>query len=888
MLNWIITSSILIITVITLRFCLKGKISLRLQYSLWVLVLIRLLIPFSFGETMISIGNWLDSAKDTKEVQQVIELTQTPLPSMTYNDAYDIVEEQYAQEGIAIDNISMEEFSETIEYEILDTMHGGYTPAEIWKMIWLVGMVLLGLYFVTTNLHFWYKLKKNRVFLGTAGELMTTHSLESNLRKRGNLLPVYQTNIVETPCLYGVMSTSIYVTDEVVGERECLRHVLEHESTHYHHMDYIWSVLRVACVILHWYNPLVWGAALLSQRDAELACDEATIERLGESERAAYGRTLIGLTCEKRTAVLITATTMTGSKKSIKERIDLIVKKPKMAVVTVVALVVLLGIVIGWTFTGAKAEYVRFSEWTEQLEVKDINYLHVAKNYGAFDKLHYYLSEEESKQLCELLQSIPEEDCYRRSQSVSEYESYRLYFQYAGHDILLKCLEDGTILFTGDSEMSNFAPKGKSLIIDYPKLWNYIVDMVDEKGHPETESHNADGTVLIEQVIHETTADLNHDGIDDLIKVMTKAKEGRAWVDLDYNGAFVQVHLADGDGTYRQNSVYKSEVVSSSHGGNGTFALIEKDGEDYLIYSLMYEMQGSAHYTYAIMCLEENEMITVQKDKVNFYCDPYQRAFWKKGPRREDVLPRFKAGMEPWIENGTILVSYDISTPSIVPPYANPVPASAYYDIVWARTEAEEIKEFESGIGTEDWQQELYWASLDYTKDRAWIVEQLESDYSQWFVEYDGSKLQRIDNCDYSPTSSRFGCDVPASCDVIYYRADTGEDTQDVVYKMIEKMIQARMEQTNRAYIITDYAIPEQDIIQISEDMWMITFIKGYYAFDGSDLGTMQEHINDGVNVTEDGLIPFVAQGSDDVFIHILIEKDGVYRLQRLQEMRSR
>ena len=37
---------------------------------------------------------------------------------------------------------------------------------------------------------------------------------------------------------------------------------------------------------------------VLSRRDAELACDEATIKRLGEEERASYGRTLIGLTCE--------------------------------------------------------------------------------------------------------------------------------------------------------------------------------------------------------------------------------------------------------------------------------------------------------------------------------------------------------------------------------------------------------------------------------------------------------------------------------------------------------------------------------------------------------------------------------------------------------------
>ena len=51
MVEWIVSSSVLIAVVILLRFVLKGKISLRLQYALWALVLVRLLVPVSFGDT---------------------------------------------------------------------------------------------------------------------------------------------------------------------------------------------------------------------------------------------------------------------------------------------------------------------------------------------------------------------------------------------------------------------------------------------------------------------------------------------------------------------------------------------------------------------------------------------------------------------------------------------------------------------------------------------------------------------------------------------------------------------------------------------------------------------------------------------------------------------
>ena len=53
----IVTSSVLILVVISLRHFLKGKISLRMQYALWALVLVRLLVPVSPLESPISVMN---------------------------------------------------------------------------------------------------------------------------------------------------------------------------------------------------------------------------------------------------------------------------------------------------------------------------------------------------------------------------------------------------------------------------------------------------------------------------------------------------------------------------------------------------------------------------------------------------------------------------------------------------------------------------------------------------------------------------------------------------------------------------------------------------------------------------------------------------------------
>ena len=65
MTQWIITSSVLIVIIAVLRFVLRGKISLKLQYALWGLVLIRLLLPFSVFESPASVLNLLQKREET-------------------------------------------------------------------------------------------------------------------------------------------------------------------------------------------------------------------------------------------------------------------------------------------------------------------------------------------------------------------------------------------------------------------------------------------------------------------------------------------------------------------------------------------------------------------------------------------------------------------------------------------------------------------------------------------------------------------------------------------------------------------------------------------------------------------------------------------------------
>ncbi len=326
MTEWIVSSCILILIVIGLRAVLKGRISLRLQYAMWGLVLLRLLIPFSIGSTAFSVANFTSQAKVPDAFIQVVkpqENIQTDHPAQ-----HPPVQSEDLPGQNDIQNVPV---TDEVRFEL---------RSNVIFTIWAVGVAAVSGLFLVTNFRFRSKLMGSRYKL--------------DVRKAA--LDVYASGEIDTPCLFGIKNPAIYVTREVADNQTMLWHTLEHEATHYRHGDQIWAVLRCVCLAIHWYNPLVWWAAFLSQRDAELACDEATIQRLGEAERAEYGRTLIGMTCRKRTNILVTATTMTTGKSGIKERIMLIAKKPKTAIYTLVIMILVAVIAVGCTFTGAREE----------------------------------------------------------------------------------------------------------------------------------------------------------------------------------------------------------------------------------------------------------------------------------------------------------------------------------------------------------------------------------------------------------------------------------------------------------------------------------------------------------------------------------------------------
>ena len=331
----LITSSLLIVLIAALRPLLRGRIDPRLQYALWLTVALRLLIPVNLFTSAYSALALLQRADRGTELVETIG--QAHIPAQSYDSARAQVVEEYRRQGVSDSQLTPGDLM-AIDTQARELMKGptlAELAAKCARPVWLGGAALMALWFTAVNL----KLRRR---------LRGAEWIEADCP-----LPVYVSDALPSPCLVGTVRPKIYVTPAALESPGRLRHVLAHELAHYRHKDHWWALVRCACLCLYWFDPLAWWAAALSRQDCELACDEGAIRALGEGERIPYGRTLVGMIAAGRTPLLQTATTMTGGKRRVKERIPLMARKPKTVLALALAAALILGCAVGCAFSGA-------------------------------------------------------------------------------------------------------------------------------------------------------------------------------------------------------------------------------------------------------------------------------------------------------------------------------------------------------------------------------------------------------------------------------------------------------------------------------------------------------------------------------------------------------
>lgn len=310
----LISSGVLILALAALRATVGRRISARVRYALWGLVLLRLALPFGLPQSRASVMNYLPQ-QPAAVVRQIAPGGAVPEPGA------DMPAQPLPAEEVSVRSVPQGD------------------PSHWLWLVWGMGAAAAGGWMLVQNLRFARRLYRTRV----------------RVEQPDCPLPVYECPGLPSPCLFGVLRPAIYL-NEAAREPQTRAWVLLHERQHYRHGDHVWCLLRCLCLAAYWFNPLVWLAAELSRRDCELACDEGVTVKLPPRRRLEYGQCLLALTPTKNAGQrLVAATGMSENARELQGRLAAVVRKHKTAVWAAALTAVLAAAVVAVTFTGATA-----------------------------------------------------------------------------------------------------------------------------------------------------------------------------------------------------------------------------------------------------------------------------------------------------------------------------------------------------------------------------------------------------------------------------------------------------------------------------------------------------------------------------------------------------
>lgn len=307
MLKEVLSVSALIVVVLLVRAIFKNRVPKRMLYALWLVVLLKLCLP----GTLFSLP--VLPAEKLVAPTQISELPAQTTP-VIQQPAQTVMQPQTPAQQQQV----------SPAHETSKPAANPLATAQILQIVWFSGSALLGLWLFSAWAVFTIRLHCDRRFVG----------------KRGGTC-IYVSDAVKSPCLAGLIP-AVYLTEDVL-RNDTTELIVRHELTHLHHLDFLWSLCRTIAVIVYWWNPLIWLAAICSKRDAELACDEAVAAGLQPEQRIAYARAILAQAPRKKAALSLAGP-------PVKERILFLTKKQRTSVLCIILALLLVVSATGCSF----------------------------------------------------------------------------------------------------------------------------------------------------------------------------------------------------------------------------------------------------------------------------------------------------------------------------------------------------------------------------------------------------------------------------------------------------------------------------------------------------------------------------------------------------------
>lgn len=299
-LNMSITASYVILFVLLARLFLI-KAPKFFSYSLWAVVLFRLVCPFSFSSALSFFGFF---KKDSME-HIPVNIGMMAQPHV----------------NVGIDNINQVINNSLPAANPIVSANPMQIILFISSVLWALGILFLLLYSVVS-----YLLLKRKV--------NTAMLLKDNILESEN---------IHSPFVLGLIKPKIYLP---LGFSKTEKsYILKHEQIHIRRFDYLVKPLAFLVLCVHWFNPLVWISFILMNKDMEMSCDERVLQEMGTDIKKDYSRSLLSLAVSRK---MISGGPLAFGESNVKSRIKNVLnyKRPAFWVV-ILAVVAIMVISVG-------------------------------------------------------------------------------------------------------------------------------------------------------------------------------------------------------------------------------------------------------------------------------------------------------------------------------------------------------------------------------------------------------------------------------------------------------------------------------------------------------------------------------------------------------------
>lgn len=330
-----LTTGIAIAAILLIENIIEKKFSARWRYWVWLLIAIRLVIPFN-----LSLPKAPVRIEAPEREMVVTYYVNEKRPDRDFEPSENVTEIKHDIEEND-DFYSVQETKTNKEQKIKK-----FPLFGVLGFCWAVGMIVclffnLGSYFL-----FWKK-----TMLGNSSPTEESKNVFNSLCAEKNIktIPLYMNHKIESPMLTGFFHPTVLLPNGDYSLEE-YRLILSHELTHYKRRDIWYKLLLLFAKSVHWFNPLVHYMCRKAENDLEICCDEEVSISFTEEERQKYCSMILSTVCKKKDGKFLFSTSFYGGKDIIKKRFMSVlyprVRKGLPLVALAMAVVTLCGAVI--------------------------------------------------------------------------------------------------------------------------------------------------------------------------------------------------------------------------------------------------------------------------------------------------------------------------------------------------------------------------------------------------------------------------------------------------------------------------------------------------------------------------------------------------------------